>query len=275
MDGPALFADTSRRFLSGEISPDEAIAILDSIDFTLFSFDEMVSVEDSDWIPDEAFVRIVRSWIAAQESNLSQIRSYLALTATVSRDLLLAFVDAIFEPRRSLSLAIDGVIYHLATGAGTREYTNPMELKLISASSDAEMPIMPHDPFAIKNMFANDRNKFFQSQPKTNVQFIVGLPPFLQVAATAYTIRAPAKTGSMRSWTLEGSVDRENWTDLDNVVDNNDLAAPGAERTFELARRGPFCRWFRVTQKNLNHEKNLTVRISNFDVNGEVKLVPN
>jgi hypothetical protein len=265
-----LFLSTSARVLSNSLPIPEALSIISSIDFNLFSFDDMAAVEDSDWIPDDIFVEILRGWISAQEMNLLQIRSYLALTATVSRELLLAFVDSIFEPHRSLSLTIDDVIYRLATGAGTRPYENPFRLNLITAQSDSETPIQL---FAIENMFANDPNKFFQSQPKPNAQFVVGMPAFLQVAPTAYTLRGPAKSGSIRAWTFEGSVDLEKWVFLDNIVDNQDLATPGAEHTFTLAGKGPFCRWFRITQKSLNHDKNLALRVSRFDISGEVRLV--
>jgi hypothetical protein len=162
------------------------------------------------------------------------------------------------------------VFYRLATGAGTHNYENPVQLDLVTVRTDSESPI---EAFSPDKVFANDPRKFFQSFPKPTTSLDVSLPKFLRVAPTAYTIRGPPGSGALKSWTFEGSEDSENWSLLDNVVDNPDLAPPGSERTFELSEIGPFCRWFRITQRGTNHEKNHAFRMSRFDVNGEVKLI--
>jgi len=94
---------------------------------------------------------------------------------------------------------------------------------------------------------------------------------------TSYKLRAAhtPKAEGLKSWTLEGSVDNENWIGLDNQVDNMSLGEPSAEAVFHLERMSPPCRWFRVTQKNLNHAKTLCLVLAGFDVSGEVKLNKN
>jgi hypothetical protein len=148
--GQALFRETSGRVRAQSLSVDDAVSILETIDFSLFSLDEMEPVGDADWIPDELCVRILRTWARAQEENMAQIRSYLAFTPTVSKSLLRSFVDAIFQPHRSLSLTVENVIELLATGGGTRPCGNPMKAKLISVSSDCELTV---DHVALRNIF--------------------------------------------------------------------------------------------------------------------------
>jgi hypothetical protein len=271
--GPSLFNETSDRVRAHSLSVEDADSILDTIDFSLFSLDQMEPVEDADWIPDDVCVRILRTWTRAQEENMGQIRSYLAFTPTVSKSLLLTFVDAIFQPHQSLSLTVENVIYLLATGGGTRPYENPIKTKLISVFSDCELTV---DHVALRNLFSGDPAKFFRSQPKPNASFVVHLPPFLHVAVTSYTIRSSRaeKADGLKCWTLEGSLDNENWFILDTQVENMELAQPSVEAVFRLERKSPPCQWFRLTQKNLNHAKTLCIVISGFDVSGEVKLVP-
>jgi hypothetical protein len=268
-----LFHETSDRVRAQSLSVDDAVSILDTIDFSLFSLDEMECVEDADWIPDDVSVRILRTWTRAQEENISQIRSYLAFTPTVPKSLVLAFVEAIFEPHKSLDLTVENVIYLLATGGGTRPYDNPIKTKLISVFSDCELTV---DHFALRNIFSGDPAKFFRSQPKPNASFVVRLPPFLHVSVTSYKIRSSRaeKVEALKCWTLEGSLDNENWVILDSQVENMKLAQPSVEAVFPLMRKSPPCQWFRLTQKNLNHARTLCIVISAFDVSGEVKLVP-
>jgi hypothetical protein len=272
MSGVTLFRNTCRDFQSKTISLEDAIQIISTIDFTLFSLEDMEDVENADWLPDDVHVNCLRSFLDAQDANLLKIRSYLAVTSTVSADLLNAFVDSIWAPHHCLELDIKNVIQLLATGGGSRAYENPVVLGLVTAETDSELSLKN---CYLQDMFSGDPSKFFRSSPKQNPSFVVGLPPFLQISVTAYTLQAPPKKEGMKSWTLQGSLDKENWIGLANVVDNMALGEPGAIAVFPLPEKSQRFRWFKVTQKDVNHGKTLSIVLSMFDLSGEVTLVPN
>jgi hypothetical protein len=267
-----LFRVLDRDVRSNTITLDDALHTITTIDFTSFSLEDMEVVEQADWLPDDVCVNALRAFLEAQDANLVQIRSYLTVTSVVSAPLLGDFIDAVFVPQHRLNLDIENVIQLLATAGGSRPFENPVVLELIKAETDSESALKN---CFLQDMFHGDPSKFFRSSPKQNPIFIVGLPSFMEIAVTSYTMQAPPKKEGMKSWTLQGSNDKENWMGLANEVDNMQLMDPGAVVVFPLPEKSPPFRWFKVTQKDINHGKTLSIVLSMFDLSGEVRLVPN
>ena len=265
----ADFASLSSRVSSGELTPEAGFELAKSFDFSLFSLEEMEIFEDASWLPDDFYVVTLREWLSKQAEQIDRICAYLSLTPVVMRDQAIAFVDSVFRPSNSLSLDIENVIQLLATGANTREYTNPLTSGLISAETDGEITAHP-----LTHAFNNDPSQYFQSSVKQNASVTFGLPPFMKISATKYLLRGPPREGGIRSWTLAVSEDGQHWTDVANERDRDELKAPGAVATFELEKRTSMVRFFKLTNKNLNYGNYHSILLSQFDVSGEVQLTP-
>lgn len=266
-----LFVQTCQRVESGEISPESGLELVSGIDYSEFSIDEMENVENADWLPDDFYTEVMRNWLDMQSENLNNISAYLSLTPVVGKDLMNEFIQAIVRPHTSLSLHKDNIIGLMGCGAGNCPYQNPMTTKLITAETDAELPIAL---MKLENLFSGDPKKFFQSQPKPNVTLIIGFPEFMRVAIDAYTIMSPAQPNKgPRSWLLQGSNDKHTWADLDVRRGTSDLKEASAVGRFSLEKRSQPFRYFRITQLEASHAGNQSLAMSAFDVSGEIKFV--
>jgi hypothetical protein len=70
----------------------------------------------------------------------------------------------------------------------------------------------------------------------------------MRVTPTHYTI----KSFKLKSWVLEGSMDGENWTEIDRQKDTKDFKAGWATESFGVANPAEF-RLIRLTQTDRNH----------------------
>jgi hypothetical protein len=68
------------------------------------------------------------------------------------------------------------------------------------------------------------------------------------VGLTGYTIRA----WKVKSWILEGSLDGETWTEIDQVTGNEDFKEDMATASFTLPKPAE-CRFIRLTQSDKKH----------------------
>ncbi|KAH0792129.1 F5/8 type C domain containing protein [Histomonas meleagridis] len=266
------FQEISEKVKSNQISVEEGVEKIKTLDFNKLSFDEIETFEDSDWIPDDIYVDIIRGWISIQEQNLTKIRSYLFVSKIVGKDKLIQFIDAIFNPSNVINTELENIIYLLATGGGRHEYENPMTNQIITASSNCALEL-PN--FKLVNLFSGNPNDFFQSKPFPNANLLIEFPPFIQISMTSYKLQAPPKAGGPQSWVLQGSNDKVKWNDLDNRICDRSLMEKSAISVFQLQEKAPPYRFFLLTQKDTNHAKNLQLILSTIDFNGELILTTN
>jgi hypothetical protein len=89
----------------------------------------------------------------------------------------------------------------------------------------------------------------------------------LRVWPTHYTIRS----GTLKSWVIESSLDFMNWTEIDRKTDNTDLKAG----LFDSSRIASFaisnsaeCRFIRLTQTGRSHTNYTILTIRTFEIFG-------
>lgn len=266
-----LFVSTSQRVIKGEISPEDGLQLVSGIDYSAFSMDEMENVENADWLPEDFYCEVMRNWIDMQSDNLNQVASYLSLTPSIERDVMWHFIESFVKPNIQLNLPKENIINLMACGAGNCEYQNPMTTKLITAETDAELQ---YAAMKLENLFDADPKKSFQSQPKPNVTLIIGFPEFMRVCVDSYTIMAPAQPNKgPKSWLIQGSNDKQVWTDLDVRRRTDELREASAIGKYVLDKRSEPFRYFRITHLEASHAGNHSLTMSSFDLSGEIKLV--
>lgn len=267
------FNSVAEKVSSKEISIKEAAEQIKNLDFNLLSLEEIKVVEDSDWIPDELYVKIIRSWMKNQEKNINQIISFLALSNAIGKDQMISFVESVFKPENTLSLEINNIIEKIATGGGNRQYINPVDLGLIKISTDEEMAV---DSLKLRNLFSGDPNKRFQSQAKPKASFRVELPPYLKVIPTSYKLRAPATSKGPKTWSLQAKSEQEGWIDIATVKNCTDFNAKGVELTFPIEQKDNFAySSFQFVNLEVTNDGNHSLSLSSFDISGIVILKSN
>jgi hypothetical protein len=70
----------------------------------------------------------------------------------------------------------------------------------------------------------------------------------MRVRPTHYTIR----TFSLKSWVVEGSLDGESWTEIDQQTNNQDFKDGTATASFAVSKTGE-CRFIRLTETGKTH----------------------
>ncbi|OHT06903.1 hypothetical protein TRFO_25014 [Tritrichomonas foetus] len=266
------FKEIDGKLSTGELTNEEAVAAIKELDFNLLTLDDIEVVEDAEWIPDDLYIEIFRSWTKNQEHNINQICSYLIMHSSIGQDQMMSFIDSVFRPSSSLSLIVENIISKLATGGGVRPYENPVTLGLITASSPNEMPLAK---FKLFNLFSDNPSDCFQSTPKPNASFKFSFPPYMKIQPASYTITLPPEKPGPKTWVLQGSNNDTDWTDIADETNSQALGQKGATATFQIEKKlGPFSS-FQFINKDLTWAGNQTIALSGFDLSGEVHLVSN
>jgi hypothetical protein len=268
------FDDICRRVEDNEMSSEDAIQAIKPINFIQFDIDQIQRVQDATWLPDETAVEIMKRWMRRQDEVLLKLRAYLVVTPTITKDQLLDFTQAVRNPSREPTLIVTDVFRRLATAGDTRDPVNPLIEKLITASASSELP-----DHKLSDLFSFDPDKFFVTQSSGSQWFIVSLPPFLKIQATAYKLRAPPKDaskkaqGGIASWHLQASDDIKNFNvTIDHQTESKQLQTGGAEAVFQVPPENNvgFFRHFKLTHSGANHQGNNSILLAAFDLTGEL-----
>jgi hypothetical protein len=83
------------------------------------------------------------------------------------------------------------------------------------------------------------------------------------VHPTHYTIRS----GWLKSWVVESSLDGDAWTEIDRKTDNRDLKGSPWRASFAVCRSAE-CRFIRLTQTGKNHKGHDNLGMYTFEVFG-------
>lgn len=260
---------------SGNISQDDGFEALKELDFTYLSFDDMEQFEEMDWIPDDFYVDTIRKFIEKQDENIKRIKAFLFVNSTISKQMLLEFIDSIFIPSQTLCCEAENLFHLLGTAGNSRPYTNPTissdGIPILSVSCEQEMILVKKKLF---NAFDEDSSTCFCSNStKPNVTILIDLPEFLQVSITSYSITGPVDGASPRSWVIMGSTDKKNWFEITNVVGSNELVEPSSEAKFVVSNPSPYCTYIQFKQTEPNNKKNNSLSIAKFDISGNIRLV--
>lgn len=267
-----VFANISNQVKAGSISVENALEQMKSINFNLFSIEEIQLVEDAEWIPDQEAVDIMKSWMRLHDQVLLELRAFLVLTPEVSKDLLVQFVKATKMPSAPPSLVINNVFEALATAGGTRDFHNPVKHGLISVTSDPAAP----NPESYENIFSKDMTVFYNSTPVQNASIVFALPPFLRIQLESYQIGTPkqsgAKKGGLQGWVIEVSNNPTQFTtQVAQVAGDEQLN--GSEKLVTYKVDNPtagFFRYIKLTNAAQNHLGNLSLILKNFDISGKL-----
>lgn len=264
------FISINNRYLSDEISLEEACASLQNLNFLLLSLDGIELVENADWIPDDIYANIFRSWIENQDNNIYKIIAYLPSTTTISKSQMLECVDQIVNPSNPTNLIVENIIEKLATGGGNREYKNPVELGLITASSSDEK--LPKN-FQLLNLFSGKPTDKFHSSSKANSYFFIDFPPYMRIRPTSYTLMNFSSPGP-KSWVLQAS-NGGDWVEIAKEIRSDQLRNPGALGIFPISDESTSYRSFKFINTESNWDGNNSIVLCSFDISGEIIYVSN
>lgn len=271
------FNQISQDVKDGKMTVEAAVSELGSINFLLFNIDEIAAVQEASWLPDEVAVDIMKKWMRQQDTLLLELRAHLVLTPELTKERLQEFTQAIACPSNEPNIVIKNVIYSLATAGGTRPPVNPLKCGLISCTWASE--ISEHKVEDIFSFDSSSQGKYYMSNAAQGQFLTISLPPFLRLQLTEYTLGAPPKDpqkkaeGGINSWQLQGSNDLKNFqVTLDLQSENKDLKAPNSEHTFVIdePEKKEFFRHFKLVQTGQNHQGNLSLYLSKFDLSGKL-----
>ncbi|KAH0787361.1 hypothetical protein GPJ56_008713 [Histomonas meleagridis] len=266
------FKEINGKVVKKEMTVEEGANACQSINFMNFDIYQIKLVQDATWLPDEFAVNILKSWIRRQDELLLQLRANLVLTPTLFKEQLLKYISAIASPstQNESDLIVENIIEKIATSGGSQEYLNPLQYNLIFA--EASNPSSKKE-FDILNLFDFKETSYFVSSPSQNTSIIIGLPHFLKVKLTSYTLWGPPKLnqkaqGGPSSWALYGSNDKSNFKiNLDTQASNKDLEREDAVATFKVSDPG-YYRYFKFVMTGTNHINNLSIYLKRFDISG-------
>jgi hypothetical protein len=122
--------------------------------------------------------------------------------------------------------------------------------------------------YSVRNVADLTDDRYFISENKSG-QWIRW--DFLQVPVrpTHYSFTASQLHGwNMKSWSMEGSLDGEVWTEIDRQTDNRDFEKDGAHHTAWFAfSKTMVCRFIRMTHRG-NHDGSSTLALFRFELFG-------
>jgi hypothetical protein len=141
---------------------------------------------------------------------------------------------------------VEGIISYLTTNHGG----NVHETGIVTITSKS---IYRDDPlYTLKNVADLTYCSWFQSKNEPD-QWICWDFHEMRVRLAHYTIR----TGWLKSWVVEGSLDGENWTEIDRKTDNQDLKYAGNNKAVSFTVSKPVeSRFIRLTQTGKDHNGN-------------------
>lgn len=272
------FKAVSEQVHNKQLTQEEGLAQVNDLKFNNFDIDEIKAVQEADWLPDDFAVSVMKGWMRQQDQLLLQLRANLVLTPEIPKERLVEFATAVRRPSTDINLQIENVIEKISTAGGTRKYMNPMTNGLISVESLSDSS--KHEN-KLNMLFEEGIENYFVSASQQGQWIIIGLPPFLRLQVTSYTLGAPPEKagirakGGLASWHLQGSNDKEQFsTTIDNINDNKDLAEGGAIHTFNVPIKpnqpAEFFRYFKLTQTGTNHQLNGSIYLSKIDFSGNL-----
>jgi hypothetical protein len=268
----AAFADVASAVASGS-SFDSVRDSLNAIDFLSFTIEDLGKVQSAEWLPSEAKVAILRQWVRAQDSLLEELHGRVLLTGSLPVQETLSLFNILGAPATAGNSGIlTNIFERLATAGGMRPFTNPALTGIISVD------IVPHpeepvgeSEFGVYRAFDGNEQTFYRSASATSRLIQIGLPPFLKVKLTSYTIGAPVP--SLKSWKLEAAADSKGpWELIDAQTVSSELNGKGKKATFQVDGKDYF-RYFRLEQVDQNHQGNLSIHWRTIDISGIVVVL--
>ena len=266
------FNSISESVQNNELKIDEACEKLKKLDFNLLSLDEIEAFEDSEWIPDDLYVSILRGWMKNQDEKLNKIIAYLTTTKTIQYNQMITFIESVFRPSHSLAIYVKNIIKKLGIGGGTRNYQNPAELGIIKLSSNFEPTIQK---FKLINLLSGKKEDSFHSVPKSGANFKISFPGYLRISLHSYKICIPDDSFGLKSWVLQGSNDGEHWEEIASEFENETLRAKGSKAIFKVETIPKPFNSFQFINKDATWANNYSIIMSKFDLNGELYLIEN
>lgn len=270
----AKFDDISSKVEKKEMTVEEALVAIKDIDFNLFTIDDIESVQNASWLPDQEAVNIMKGWMRLQDQVLLELRAFLVVTPEITKDMLITFVKAAKIPSQVPSLTVENVINKLATAGGAREFKNPVTAGLIQIENS------PKDSRAadLYKIFDPDPKNYYLSSPQQQSAIIITLPPFLKIQIEKYQIGTPkgssSKKGGLQSWVLEVTDDitASNWKkQIAQVQNNTQLMTDNTTVTFDVDDpKAGFYRHIRLMSTGQSHLGNLSMVLKNFDITGKL-----
>ena len=249
-----------------QISDDEIIILLKEINFYDFSLEDIQLVEDSDWIPIDFQVEILRNWINNQDNIIDSIKTYLFFKNTISNDLFKEFLDLCLNPNKNKRFEVKNILKSILTANETRPIVDITSLDLFNFKSEIhDQNHLPQHGFSQKN------NEYFQSYPKNNSFLEIILPNFMTVSLTNYKFSNPTQYG-LKSWIIQGSNDGINYIDIDVQINNSSLLLTNSTINININENNNYYNRIKITQIDFNHSQTLYLVISQFDFSGFVKF---
>lgn len=247
-----------------------------NLNYLSFDINQIKLIQDSKWLPDSFAVKIMKEWMHYQDELLLQIRAYLLFHPELSPEMVVEIAKTIQNPSLTIDLTIENIIYSLATSGGSRKFVNPYDMNLITVYQSSKLM---QSQYPVSNLFDNNESTFFLSPPSNNFYIIISLPPFLKASITSYTMMAPPPRGNSKvsqapsSWILQGLKqlkDDVNPYTIDQQVNNQDLIIPSSKKTFFVNRsnKPQYFRHFKLKNDSYNHQSNLSLSLSLFDISG-------
>lgn len=266
----------------------QALNLLDAIDYSKFDIDEIKVVQDSKDIPDGLAVKILKGWMRRQDDVLLNIRGSVIYQPEIAMQRLQQFYDMMRCPTRQSKndLIVEDVLYKIATGGGKR-----------SANAVALIDPVKFDNGIIRfyqSEVGNDiksnvhclldfkKDTYYHNKTTQGPYFIIGLPSFMKVRLTSYKLTAPKYTdnrtlqGGPKSWDIFGS---NNWNDIksgnpikiQSINGDMNLRAAGSEHRYEVdLDDDQYFRYFKFQSTGQNHQTTLEIDLAGFDISGNV-----
>ena len=277
------FKEISKQVQENKLTPEQARAQIEGIDFLKFNIIDINSVQRADWLTDDQSVSILKAWIHQQDQVLLNLRAQLIFTPEISKDRLAELAEAVKLPSMECDFVVEDIIYKLATHGGqlaTPEMpinTEAPEKGLIGFDC---MKSSAKEKFPITNLFDFRKDTYYSSPPRDNAYVLIMLPPFLKANLTSYKLGAPPKIkdqtlqGGIKSWVLIGSNDLEeikgsNAFTIDSVSSDLFLEKPETVHVYNVKPSNYF-RYFKLVMTGPNHVNNKSIILSSFDISGKL-----
>ncbi|KAH0794581.1 hypothetical protein GPJ56_001606 [Histomonas meleagridis] len=274
------FKEIIEKVKNQEMTKDEGLAALKQIDYSKFNMVEIknsTSLLHEDWIPKDFSVGVLKGWMRMQDQVLLQIRSFLFLKPTISKEQLTGYAVGIKSPssHNENELVVQNIIEKIGNAGESREYINPFDQGLIYAEASNASTDQAHH---ISKLFTLD-NTYFSSAPLQNTSFTVALPPFLTAKLTSYTLWGPPRMnqkaqGGPSSWILYGSNDNITFHKIDDQTSNQDLNKEDACATFQVSTNS-YYRFFKFVISGVSHLNNWSIHLKRFDISGILLIANN
>jgi hypothetical protein len=165
----------------------------------------------------------------------------------------------------------NGIIAHLTNKCGSNVHTHG----LVQITASSVCPQSRNSTYQPQQLADLLEYSIFDSQDLPD-QWVCLDFGTMSMAATHYTIRttgAGERGPHLKSWVIEGSVDGQQWTELDRKENNGQLKARNAYVSFAMSTPTEV-RMIRLRQTGRNHVGNNYLTLSAFEIFGTISGVP-